>query len=83
MKKKSGVCNSVGSVCNQSGSSVLYSCFSVANRQSKHAEDTTSHALGRNVPPVGTTSPNGWDNNRFGRVLYHLPQAHQDRYTLI
>ena len=38
-------------------------------------EGATSQELGRNVPPVGTGCPNGWDNNRFGRELCHLPQA--------
>ena len=46
-------------------------------------EDKASHPLGRIVPAVGTNSSNGCNNNRFGRELYHLPQAHQDRYTLI
>ena len=36
----------------------------------KKAEDETSHALGLDVPTHGTISPNGWDNNRFGRELY-------------
>ena len=30
----------------------------------KNTEDETSHALGLVVPTHGTTSPNGWDNNR-------------------
>ncbi len=42
----------------------------------KNTEDETSHALGLVVPPVGTTSPNGWDNNRFGRELYLALRRH-------
>ena len=58
----------------------------------KNTEDETSHALGLVVPPVGTTSPNGWDNNRFrSQAIFGIetPQCdvclylHQDRCTLI
>ena len=42
----------------------------------KNTEDETSHALGLVVPPVGKTSPNGWDNNRFGRELYLALRRH-------
>ena len=42
----------------------------------KNTEDETSHALGLVVPTHGTTSPNGWDNNRFGRELYLALRRH-------
>ena len=58
----------------------------------KNTEDETSHPLGLVVPTHGTTSPNGWDNNRFrSQAIFGIetPQCdvclylHQDRCTLI